>query len=273
MNIVTILISAGTLLGLAVIFSYILGWASNAFKIEIDPRAEAALEVLPGANCGGCGYVGCGAYAAAVAAEKAAVNLCSVGGPNCAAELAAIMGVEVGETFPLRAVVHCGANTEDRLQRNEYRGEQKCFTANLVNGIQGCVYGCLGFGDCVEACNYDAIQVLDGLATVDYQNCIGCGMCAKACPRNIITIIPFKKESILVVPCSNHDAGKLVKSVCNVGCIGCKACTKVSKIFSVIDNLAVIDYDKYLEADSEELAKAAEKCPVKMLTFLKTRIK
>jgi len=267
MNLVTIFISAGTMLGMAVIFSYILGWANNAFRVEIDPKAEAALEVLPGANCGGCAYVGCGDYAAAVAAGEAAVNLCTAGGPSCAAELAAIMGVEVGETFPNYAIVHCGAHSEDRLHRSEYLGEQSCFTANLVKSIQGCVYGCLGFGDCLEACNYDALQVVDGLATVDYEKCIGCGACAKACPRNIISINPFKKDSILVVKCANHDAGKAVKGVCKTGCNGCKACAKILSTFTITDNLSVIDYDEYIQADTEEIDKAVKKCPVKCLGF------
>lgn len=271
MNQVTIFISAATLLGLAVIFSYILGWANNAFKVEIDPKAEAALEVLPGANCGGCGYIGCGEYATAVVTGEASINLCTVGGQSCAAELAGIMGVEVGEIFPLRAVVHCSAHTKDQLQRNEYRGEQKCFVANIINGIQGCAFGCLGFGDCVTVCNYDAIQVIDSLATVNYEKCIGCGACAKACPRNIITIIPFKNETMLAVTCSNKEKGKDVRKVCKVGCIGCKVCTKISSIFSIIDNLSVINYDDYTQIDADELAKAAEKCPVKVLRFL-TRI-
>ena len=268
MNLVTIFISAGTMLGMAVIFSYILGWANNAFRVEIDPKAEAALEVLPGANCGGCGFVGCGDYASALAAGEASVNICTVGGPGCAAKLAAIMGVELEETFPNYAIVHCGAHNEDRLQRSEYLGEQSCFTANLVNGIQGCVYGCLGFGDCVKACTYDAIQVVDGLAAVDYDKCIGCGACAKACPRNIITITPFKKDSMLIVKCANHDAGKAVKGVCKAGCLGCKACAKISSTFTITDNLSVIDYDKYIQVDMEEIEKAVQKCPVKCLVFV-----
>ena len=134
------------------------------------------------------------------------------------------MGVELGETFPFRPIVHCGAHTEDRLGRTLYQGESRCAAANLVSDVQACTYGCLGFGDCTRACNYDAIHVVDGLATVDYDKCVGCGACSRACPRNIITITPFKAERIMAVTCANKDKGKDVMAVCNVGCIGCGAC-------------------------------------------------
>lgn len=261
MTLVTIGLSAGTMLGLAVILSYILGWANKAFHVEIDPRVEAIMDELPGANCGGCGYVGCGEYAEAVVAGEAPVNKCTVGGESCAAALANIMGVEVEETYPYRPIVHCGAYYDDRLKRNEYRGEQTCAAANLVADVQGCSFGCLGLGDCTSACNYDSIHVFDGLATVDYEKCVGCGACVKVCPRNIITMTPFKAESILAVTCSNKDFGKDVKDVCKVGCIGCKACSKASGLFTIDDNLAMLNYDEYPPDEMEDVEKAIEKCP------------
>ncbi|MGD9212541.1 MAG: RnfABCDGE type electron transport complex subunit B, partial [Desulfobacteraceae bacterium] len=231
MSLITIALSATTMLIMALLFSYILGWANKAFHVEVDPRIDAIMEVLPGANCGGCGFVGCGAYADAVVTQGAEVNRCPVGGASCAASVAEIMGVEVSQSYPYRPIVHCGATYADRLLRSEYKGEQRCACANLVTDIQGCTYGCLGFGDCTRACNYDAIHVIDGLAVVDYEKCIGCGACAKACPRNIISINPFKAEQMLAVTCSNLDAGKDVKKVCKVGCLACKACERVSNLF------------------------------------------
>ena len=159
MSLVTIGLSAATMLVMAIVLSYILGWANKAFHVEVDPKVEAINEALPAANCGGCGYVGCGEYAEAVAAGEVPVNKCTVGGESCAAELAEIMGVEVTESYPYRPVVHCGARLDDRLQRSQYIGEQRCAPANLVTGIQGCTYGCLGFGDCYRACNFDAIEM------------------------------------------------------------------------------------------------------------------
>lgn len=271
MTVVTIGLSAATLLGMAVVLSFVLGWANKAFYVEVDERIEAIIDALPGANCGGCGFVGCGDYAEAVVLQGSPVNKCPVGGESCAQEMAQIMGVELGASLPFRPIVHCGAYTEDKLGRHAYLGEMRCATANLVSGVQGCTYGCLGFGDCTRACDYDAIHIIDGLATVDYVKCIGCGACARDCPRNIITITPFKAERMLAVTCSNKDTGKEVKAVCDVGCLGCKACTRVSEVFSVDGGLATIDYDKYDPADKTctlDLLKACEKCKRHRLVFV-----
>ena len=263
-----VILAAATMLVLAVFMAFVLGWANKTFHVEVDPRIEAVIEALPGANCGGCGLVGCSEYAEAVVAGKAAPDLCTVGGPACAAAVARILGVELEESFPNRPVVHCGARCADRLKRNEYRGEPTCAAADLVAGVQGCTYGCLGLGDCEVACEYDAIHMIDGLAVVDYDKCVGCGACQRACPRNIISMVPFKADRVLVVACSNKDFGKAVKAVCNVGCIGCKACTKVSELLTMSGDLASIDYDKY-DADADQtLVAAAEKCPVKCLVFV-----
>ena len=265
---VTVGLAAGTMLAMAFVVSYVLGWANKKFAIEVDPRVEAVLEALPGANCGGCGYLGCGDYAVAVVADGAPVNKCPVGGESCAAAVAQIMGVEVGEALPFRPIIHCGAHREDRLGQTEYKGEQRCAAANLVTDVQGCTYGCLGFGDCTRACNYDALHIVDGLAVVDYEKCIGCGACAKVCPRNIITITPFRAKQIMAVTCSNKDKGKDVMAVCRVGCIGCKACSRLSEVIKIEDNLSVIDYDHYTAECMPDLMKACDKCPRNRLIFV-----
>jgi Na+-translocating ferredoxin:NAD+ oxidoreductase RNF subunit RnfB len=265
---VTIGLSAGTMLSMAVVLTAILGWANKKFHVDVDQRALSIINVLPGANCGGCGYVGCGEYAEAVALEHEEVNKCTVGGQSCAMAVAAIMGVEVGETLPYRPIVHCGAHYTDRLGRNEYRGEMRCSAANLVTDVQGCTFGCLGFGDCARACNFDALEVVDGLATVDYEKCVGCGACAKVCPRNIITITPFKSEQMLAVTCSNKDKGKDVIAVCDVGCIGCGACARTSSLFTLKDNLSTIDYDAYSPTCSLEVLDACNKCKRQRLVFV-----
>ncbi len=156
------------MLVLALFMAYVLGWANKTFHVEVDPRIEQVNHALPGANCGGCGYVGCGEYAEAVVAGKAPVNLCPVGGESCATAVAKILGIKLEASFPYRPAVHCGAHYDDRLGRHDYFGEQTCGAANLTAGVQGCTYGCLGFGYCVKVCDFDAIHVVDGLATVDY---------------------------------------------------------------------------------------------------------
>ena len=269
MTAVSVGLAASTLLGMAVIISYVLGWASKAFHVEVDPRVVRINDALPGANCAGCGYVGCNDYAEAIVKEGAAITLCAPGGPSCAEALAGVMGVEVEQTWPYRAVVHCSARTEQRLGRTEYRGEPTCTAANLVNDVQGCVYGCLGLGDCVRVCDYDAIHVVEGLAEVDYAQCTGCGACVDVCPRHIISRIPFKKAEVLVVKCSNDDFGIEVKKVCQVGCIGCKACTRFSDFLEMDGNLPVVDYlsDDFLSAD---FTASYEKCPAESLVYVGT---
>jgi electron transport complex protein RnfB len=269
MTTLLIILAAGTMLALALFMAYVLGWANQTFHVEVDPRTEAVGEALPGANCGGCGFVGCGEYAEAVVAGNAPADKCPVGGAACAEAIAEILGLQLGESLPYRPAVHCGARTDDKLKRHAYRdGERTCASANLVSGIQGCSFGCLGFGDCMRACNYDAVRVVDGLATIDYDKCIGCGACARVCPRKVISMVPFKAERMLVVACCNRDFGKEVKAVCKVGCLGCGACAKFGELFLVEDNLSRINYDDYDPAQPDQVAKAVEKCPASRLTFV-----
>lgn len=267
---ITTLVLAAAVLGLlAISMGYVLGWANCAFHVEVDPRVEAIGEALPGANCGGCGFVGCGEYAEALVAGDTEATLCAPGGSGCSEAIGKILGIEISDALPYRPVLHCAAAGDNRLLRHEYRGEPTCASANLVAGVQGCTYGCLGLGDCHTACDYGAISILDGLSVIDYDKCIGCRACARACPRNIITMVPFKADRMLVVGCSNTDQGNAVKHVCNIGCIGCNACSKKSPtLFSMGRNLPVLDYDAYDPANPDEAAPALEKCPREGLIFV-----
>jgi len=264
---VTILFAAGILFVLAIVMALILGWANVAFHVETDPKVDAINESLPGANCGGCGFVGCQEYAQAVADGKAELTLCGPGGAACAQKIATIMGKEIKETWPFKAVVHCAADRNNRLKMQPYNGEKSCSAANLVPGVQGCTYGCLGFGDCFDVCEYDAITMRNGLAIIDPKKCTGCKACVSACPRGIITMVPFKNTEVLVVACSNKDKGILVKEVCSIGCIGCSACAKPSEgLLNMVDNLPVMDYDTY--TGTNDLSKSIEKCPRESLVYI-----
>ncbi len=260
-------LAASVLLVLAIAMSTILGWASHKFHVPVDMRIEEINEVLPGANCGGCGYVGCGEYAEAVVAGDCGPDLCPVGGDGCTEAIAEIMGVTVSESWPQRPVIHCVAKRAQRLKQSEYRGEMTCHGANMVAGIQGCPYGCLGYGDCANVCEYDALHIIDGLATVDYEKCTGCGACVKACPRNIISNVPFKVDRILAVTCSNKDFGNPVREMCQVGCIGCKACTRIEKgLIMMKDNLPVMDMEKY--EPQLNLQGIQDRCPREALVWI-----
>ena len=253
---------------LAVFMTFVLGWANRAFHVDIDPRVEAVIDALPGANCGGCGFVGCSEYAEAVVAGKISADKCPVGGPSCAEQIAEILGIEIEESLPYRPIIHCGANYSERLGRGNYLGEQTCGSANVIGGVQGCTYGCTGFGDCATACTFDAIEIIDGLAVINYEKCVGCGACAKVCPRNIISMVPFKAEKMLAVTCSNHDFGKNVKAVCKVGCLGCKACARASDLFIVENNISRVDYDKYDPEKMDAAMLALDKCPTRRVVLI-----
>lgn len=253
------------LLVLAALFGIGLTIASVRLKVETDPRIKEILSVIPGANCGGCGFPNCEAFAKAVVEGNANVDGCVIGGADCARRIAQIMGVEVNiESLKKHPIVHCAARKEDRKGGGRYIGVKRCAEANVIVGVEGCTYGCIGFGDCVEACRYDALKLIDGRPHFDYSKCTSCGACLRACPRNLIEIITFKDSSMLVVGCANRDPARVVRKVCEVGCIGCGACARANpEIFTVEDNLAKINYHKY--TNIEELKDPIEKCPAKML--------
>ena len=262
----TVFLAAIVLFGLILIFAGLLGFAKEALKVEQDPRIDRINEVLPAANCGGCGFAGCADFAKAVVEERAQCDGCPVGGSAVAEKVAAILGVEVIKTYPFRPVIHCGAKGHQKLGRVPYEGVQTCSEAHIVGVTQACTYGCLGFGDCVNVCNFGAMRLDEGIPVFDYEKCTGCGACSKACPRNLIEQIPFKQKSMLVVACSNKEPAKLVKQVCTVGCVGCSLCQKLfADQFQVKDNLAFLNYDKY--TGEEDLNPLFKKCPAEVLIY------
>ncbi|ACL70179.1 RnfABCDGE type electron transport complex subunit B [Halothermothrix orenii] len=255
--------------GLGALLAAGLGIASRTFHVERDKRIDEVEEALPGANCGACGYAGCSSFAEAVVKGEAPVNGCPVGGAEVADKIADIMGLEAEAGEKKVAQVLCNGGWKETRQPAEYMGIESCKAANMVNGgTKACQYGCLGLGDCVAVCPFDAIEMNEnGLPEVNYDKCTGCGKCVEACPRGIITLAPLSGKNH--IRCSSHDHGKVVKGVCEVGCIGCGICARVCPVdaITIEDNLAVIDYDKCINC-----GLCAEKCPTGAIEFEGRRI-
>ena len=242
MNIVYAVVVLGVL---GAVFGLVLAIASMVFEVKKDPREEAILSHLAGANCGGCGYPGCGGCAAAILAGDAPVTACAPAGAENAAAIAEIMGMAAPTGERQVAFVRCNGGTNAK-KRYEYIGVQDCISATKVAGSPlECSFGCLGFGSCVKACQFGAISIGEnGCAVVDPEKCTNCGACMKACPRKIITSVPVSKK--VHVLCANQDKGKAAMSVCSNSCIGCGLCQKECKkdAIHVVNGVAVIDYEK-----------------------------
>lgn len=229
----------------------ILYYVAQKFKVEEDPRIDQVVEVLPGANCGGCGFAGCRALAeACVKAENLDSVNCPVGGSSVMAQVADILGMAAVASEPKIAVVRCNGTCEARPRTNRYDGTQNCrIVHNLYAGETACPFGCLGCGDCVRACQFDAIHINPetGLPEVDEEKCTACGACVKACPRNIIELRKKgPKGRRMVVECVNKDKGAVARKACLNACIGCGKCQKVCEFDAIVieNNLAYIDYTK-----------------------------
>ncbi len=241
--------------------------ASKKFAVVEDERIGMVAEVLPQANCGGCGFPGCSAFAeACVKASRGGSlegHLCPVGGQPVMEKVAGILGLQAEAGAPKVAVVRCNGTCEARPRIAEFDGVRSCRVQQMTGqGETGCAYGCLGCGDCVASCLFDAIQMNPetGLPEVDEEKCTACGACAKACPRGIIEIrLKGPKNRRMVVLCNNKDKGAVANKVCKASCIGCGKCVKVCDKFEAItltDNLAYIDAEK-----CKLCRKCEEVCP------------
>ena len=243
-----ILVAVISLGAIGLISAIVLFVASKKFAVYEDPRIGEVAEVLPQANCGGCGYPGCAGFAeACVKAGSLEGKLCPVGGQPVMARVAAILGLEAASAEPKVAVVRCNGSCEHRPRMTRYDGVSSCAVANATYGGEtDCTFGCLGCGDCVDACQFDAIHMNPetGLPEVDENACTACGACVKACPRRIIELRPKGKNNRRVyVSCVNKDKGAQTRKACSVGCIGCGKCVKVCPFEAITleNNLAYID--------------------------------
>lgn len=236
---------------LGLLLAVLLYLLAKKFKVDEDPRIDDVEKTMPGANCGGCGFAGCRAFAeAAVKADTLDGVFCPVGGNDVMKKVAAILGREVKDKAPMVAVVRCNGTCEFRPKTNVYDGVSSCkVKAALYAGDTACAYGCLGCGDCVSACEFGALSMdpETGLPVVDESKCTSCGACVKACPKNLIELRAKGPRGMRVyVSCMNHDKGPVAKKACAASCIGCGLCVKTCthNAISLTDNLAYIDFEK-----------------------------
>lgn len=256
-----ILIPALAIGAIGLFFGALLGFASIVFRIDKDERIDKICELLPGANCGGCGYAGCSALADAVVKNGESAAKCNLMTDEKNKLICEIMGIKAEAVQKRTARVNCCGTSEACPSRYDFTGISDCFTAMQLNGGQKkCEYGCLGFGDCVKECGFDALSIENGIAHINYQNCTGCGRCASVCPKSLISLVPQEKK--FFVACSSQDKGAVVKNYCSNGCIGCKICEKKCEFdaIHVENNLAKIDYEKCTACGA-----CADACPKKVI--------
>lgn len=250
--------------GTALIIGILLGIAGEKLQVDVDEKELKIRELLPGNNCGGCGYPGCDGLATAIASGKAEVNSCPVGGSNVANKISEVMGVVLEEKEKQVAFVKCAGTCDKTKKKYNYYGIEDCSKAKVTpgGGEKACSYGCLGYGSCIKECLFNAINIVQGIAVVDKEKCVSCGKCVKVCPNNLIDIIPYSSD--YSVQCMSNDKGKDVKAVCDSGCIGCKLCTRVCESGAIVveNNIAKIDYSKCINC-----GKCAEKCPTKVIRY------
>jgi len=245
------------------VLSVVLYIVSQKFKVEEDARIDQVAEVLPGANCGGCGFAGCrGLAEAIVKVGNMDGKACPVGGAPVMAQVGKIMGLEAVESEPMIAVVRCNGGKCNTHRKVEYDGVMDCASANQNFASEGgCSFGCLGLGTCVSVCKFDAIHINPDtqLPEVDEEKCVACGACAKACPRMVIEIRKkgFKGRRVFV-SCINKEKGAVAKKSCDVACIGCGKCEKVCAFgaITIENNLSYIDFNK-----CKLCRKCVEACP------------
>lgn len=242
-----ILLSVILVSGIGIVAGALLAILSKVMAVPVDEKAAAIEEILPGANCGSCGFSGCAGYAAALSqGTTTQTGLCNPGGNEVSGKIAEIMGLKAESVEPMCAVVMCRGINGLAEKKMEYSGVPSCKMAvQLFGGDKACSYGCLGLGDCARACPYDAIMLCDGVAVVSPDVCRACKKCMSVCPKGIIELLPKARLNSAVL-CKNHDKGAQTRKDCKTGCIGCMKCVKAcpNEAIHIENNAAVVDNEK-----------------------------
>jgi Na+-translocating ferredoxin:NAD+ oxidoreductase RNF subunit RnfB len=262
MNDMQTLIASISILGLlGLIAGTLLATASKIFAVKTDPRIEQVESLLPGSNCGACGYAGCRAYAEALIGGTDP-TLCKPGGEETVKQIAEIVGIKEFEITKEKAIILCGAGKELCVGRSEYNGERTCKAeTNISGGGSACTYGCLSHGDCALVCPVDAIKVNPSLPpTIDREKCVGCGKCVDACPRNLIILEDENHKTFVL--CKSNDKGAVVRKICKVGCIACRICVKQCPegTMTMEGRIPVVHYEV-----GEPTEECIKKCPAKTI--------
>lgn len=250
-------------MGIAV--AIILGVVSKITYVPVDPKLQMVNEVMPGVNCGACGYPGCSGCAEAIFKGEAPVNACVVGGEKVADQIAEILGKTADSSTKMVASVKCQGDCDHTSKIFDYDGVESCtINTYTFGGSKSCNYGCVGCGDCFNVCEFDAIRIVKGVAVIDRDKCVQCMKCINTCPKKIIELVPY--DAPAQVKCKNPEFGKAVKDNCSIGCIGCGICAKLApEEFALDGKLAHATYhDGY---DMEKAAQAAAKCPGKCIVI------
>lgn len=248
------------------VFAILLAYLSKKLKVEEDPRTEKVLAVLPGLNCGACGFSGCRGYAQAVVKECNIFAGCLPGGKDINDQISEILGI-IGCIPSTKQILvcRCQADINEKNQSSSYSGPKNCRAADMVGSAIDCAYGCIAFGDCIKVCPVDALSLQNKCIQVNTKKCISCGQCVQACPRNLFEFIAldsFKK--VYYIGCSNTESALGVKGVCKRGCIGCGICTRVENSPYIIENnLSTVDYKKLDQI--KPLEEGKNKCPTKCI--------
>lgn len=249
--------------GLGLFFGIFLTFFYLKFKTEENPLYSKIHDLLPGANCGGCGFSGCSGFAEALIEGKASPEKCVMISKESICEICKLLGIEVKERekFVARVLCYGGVNVNKRF---EYSTIKSCSALNSIFDTNlECIYGCLGLGDCVKVCPVGAIKIGDkNLPEIDEEKCIGCGKCVSVCPKNIIKLMPYDKK--VFVSCISKDKGAIVVKICKAGCIGCGKCVKVcpKEAIKIQDNVAIIDWEK-----CDNCRKCVEECPRRIISY------
>lgn len=261
-HILNILLAAGVVAGVGLVVGIFLGISGKLLSVPTDERIEAVRACLPGNNCGGCGYSGCDGLAKAIVQGEAPPTACPVGGQACVDAICQTLGMEPASAIRLVAFVKCAGSCDKSVFEYEYFGDSDCHRVALApgRGSKACAYGCTGLGSCVRACPFQAIEMVNGCAVVNPQKCKACGKCISVCPNHLIELIP--ETAGYAVRCSSREKGRVVREMCDAGCIGCGICAKLcpQKAITVENNVAHID-----QASCIGCGLCATKCPAHII--------